>query len=336
MKVDGGINAELSQAAATARDAEAAGYDGAWVAETSHDPFLPMAVAAEHTERIELGTGIAVAFARNPMNLANLADDLHRFSEGRFILGLGSQIKPHITKRFSMEWSHPAARMRELVQAMHAIWDTWQDGTKLDFKGDFYTHTLMTPFFDPGPNPHGRPKVFLAAVGELMTEVVGEVCDVILCHAFTTEAYLREVTLPALERGAAKAGRTLDDIELSGPAFVVTGTTEEEMAASAVGVRKQIAFYGSTPAYRGVLERHGWGELQTELNGLSKQGRWDEMGTLIDDDMLDTFAIIGEPEQIAPKMRARYGDVVDRISFYVPYRSDPDRWSQVMADLKAA
>lgn len=336
MKVDGGINAELSQAAATARTAEVAGYDGAWVAETSHDPFLPIAVAAEHTERIELGTGIAVAFARNPMNLANLADDLHRFSEGRFILGLGSQIKPHITKRFSMEWSHPAARMRELVQAMHAIWDTWQDGTKLDFKGDFYTHTLMTPFFDPGPNPHGRPKVFLAAVGELMTEVVGEVCDGMLCHAFTTEAYLREVTLPALERGAAKAGRSLADIELSGPAFVVTGTTEEEMAASAVGVRKQIAFYGSTPAYRGVLERHGWGELQTELNGLSKQGRWDEMGTLIDDDMLDTFAIVAEPEQIAPKMKARFGDVVDRISFYAPYRTDPDRWSQVMADLKAA
>ena len=336
MKVDGGINAELSQTAASARDAEAAGYDGAWVAETSHDPFMPMAVAAEHTEQLELGTGIAVAFARNPMNLANVADDLQRFSQGRFILGLGSQIKPHITKRFSMEWSHPAARMRELVQAMHAIWDTWQDGTKLDFRGDFYTHTLMTPFFDPGPNPHGRPKVFLAAVGELMTEVVGEVCDGLLCHAFTTEAYLREVTIPALERGAAKTGRSLDDLEISGPAFVVTGTTEEEMAAAAVGVRKQIAFYGSTPAYRGVLERHGWGELQTELNGLSKQGQWDEMGTLIDDDMLDTFAIVAEPEQIAPKMKERYGDVVDRISFYLPYRSDPERWSQVMTDLKAA
>jgi probable F420-dependent oxidoreductase len=337
MKVDAGISAELSQTAATARDAEAAGYDGGWVAETNHDPFLPMAVAAEHTEHLELGTGIAVAFARNPMNLANVADDLHRFSGGRFILGLGSQIKPHITKRFSMEWSHPAARMRELVQAMHAIWDTWQDGTKLDFRGDFYTHTLMTPFFDPGPNPHGRPKVFLAAVGELMTEVVGEVCDGLLCHGFTTEAYLREVTLPALERGAAKAGRSLEDLEISGPAFVVTGTNEEEMATASVGVRKQIAFYGSTPAYRGVLERHGWGELQTELNGLSKQGRWDEMGTLIDDDILDAFAIVAEPEQIAPKMKERYGDVVDRISFYLPYRSgDPDRWAQVMADLKAA
>lgn len=336
MKVDGSVSAELSQTAETARDAEAAGYDGVWVAETAHDPFMPMAIAAEHTESVELGTGIAVAFARNPMNLANVADDLQRYSEGRFILGLGSQIKPHITKRFSMEWSHPAARMRELISALHAIWDTWQDGTPLDFRGDFYQHTLMTPFFDPGPNPHGRAKIYLAAVGELMTEVVGEVCDGMLCHAFTTEAYLREVTIPALERGAAKAGRSLDDIELSGPAFVVTGTTEEEMAASAVGVRKQIAFYGSTPAYRGVLERHGWGELQTELNGLSKQGRWDEMGTLVDDDMLDTFAIVAEPEEIAPRMKARYGDVVDRISFYVPYRSDPGRWAQVMADLKAA
>ena len=336
MKVDGGVSAELSQTAKTAQEAEASGYDGVWVAETAHDPFMPMAIAAEHTERVELGTGIAVAFARNPMNLANVADDLQRYSEGRFILGLGSQIKPHITKRFSMEWSHPAARMRELISAMHAIWDTWQDGTKLDFKGDFYTHTLMTPFFDPGPNPHGRPKVFLAAVGELMTEVVGEVCDGLLCHAFTTEAYLREVTIPALERGAAKAGRSLDAVEVSGPAFVVTGTNEEEMAASAAGVRKQIAFYGSTPAYRGVLERHGWGELQTELNGLSKQGKWDEMGTLIDDDMLDTFAVVAELEQIGPKMKQRYGDVVDRISFYVPYRSDPERWAGVMDDLKAA
>ena len=336
MKVDGAISSELSQAATTARDAEAAGYDGAWVPEIINDPFLPIAVAAEHTERIELGTGIAVAFARNPMSLATLADDLQRFSEGRFILGLGSQIKPHITKRYSMEWSHPAARMRELVQAMHAIWDTWHEGKALDFKGDFYTHTLMTPSHDPGPSPYGKPKVFLAAVGELMTEVVGEVCDGLVFHAFTTAAYLTEVTVPALERGAAKAGRSLDDVEISGPAFVVTGTTQEEMEASAVEVRKQIAYYGSTPGYRGVLERHGWGELQTELNGLSKQGKWDEMGTLIDDDMLDTFAIVGEPEQIAPKMKERYGDVADRISFDIPYRSDPDLWSQVIADLKAA
>jgi len=194
----------------------------------------------------------------------------------------------------------------------------------------------MTPFFDPGPNPAGQARIFLAAVGELMTEVVGEVCDGILCHAFTTEQYLRDVTLPALERGAQRAGRSVKDIEISGPAFVVTGTTEEEMAASAVGVRRQIAFYGSTPAYRTVLDHHGWGELQPELNALSKQGEWETMGTLVDDEMLETFAIVAEPEDLAGRMHERYGDVVDRVSFYAPYRSDPERWARVMAGLKAA
>ena len=251
------------------------------------------------TERVELGTGIAVAFARNPMNLAQIAWDLQAASEGRFILGLGSQIKPHITKRFSMPWSHPAARMREMILAIRAIWACWNDGTKLDFQGDFYTHTLMTPFFNPGPNPHGDAKISLAGVGELMTEVAGEVCDGFLCHGFTTERYLREVTLPALERGAAKAGRTLADIEISGPAFVVTGTNEEEMARSAAGTKQQIAFYGSTPAYRGVLELHGWGGLQDDLNKMSKEGKWKEMGELITDEILHTFAVVAEPEKLA-------------------------------------
>ncbi|MBA2626134.1 MAG: LLM class F420-dependent oxidoreductase, partial [Acidimicrobiia bacterium] len=300
------------------------------------DPFFPLLLAAQATERVELGTGIAVAFARSPMTLANVGYDLQKASNGRFILGLGSQIKPHITKRFSMPWSHPAARMKELISAVKAIWSAWDTREKLNFRGDFYTHTLMTPFFDPGPNPAGQARIFLAAVGELMTEVVGEVCDGMLVHAFTTEKYLRDVTLPALERGLQRSGRSMDDIELSGPAFVVTGTNEEEMAASAVGVRRQIAFYGSTPAYRGVLEQHGWGDLQTELNALSKQGKWEEMGTLIDDDVLDVFAIVAEPEAIAGKLHDRYGDVVDRMSFYVPYRSDPERWGQVLQDIKAA
>src|SRR5438445_2014717 len=219
MKVDGGIGFGagfgIEHAAAAAREAEVAGYDGVWTAETSHDPFFPLLIAAEHTERIELGTGIAVAFARNPMTLANVGNDLQQFSKGRFVLGLGSQIKPHIEKRFSMPWSHPAPRMRELILAMRAIWDCWNNGTKLDFRGDFYSHTLMTPFFNPGPNPYGPPKVFLAAVGDKMTEVAGEVCDGLLVHGFTTERYLREVTLPALDRGLAKAGRTRADIELS-------------------------------------------------------------------------------------------------------------------------
>ena len=336
MKVDGGLGGSLANAADGARVAEDAGYDGIWSAETSHDPFFPLLLAAGATQRVELGTGIAVAFARNPMNLAQIAYDLQAYSGGRFILGLGSQVKPHITKRFSMEWSHPAPRMREFILAMRAIWDCWNDGTKLDFRGDFYTHTLMTPFFDPGPNPHGSPKVFLAGVGELMTEVAGETCDGFLCHGFTTERYLREVTIPALERGLERSGRTLADLEVSGPMFVVTGTNEEEMAESAKGTRRQIAFYGSTPAYRAVLELHGWGDLQTELNVLSKQGEWAAMGDLVDDEMLRTFAVVAEPDQLAAGLRARYGDVVDRISFYAPYQTDPGTWLPVLEALKAA
>jgi len=339
MKVDGGISPELSKAAASAKEAEAAGYDGAWTAETSHDPFLPHVLAAEHTERLELGTSIAVAFARNPMNLANLAWDLQSYSKGRFILGLGSQIKPHITKRFSMEWSHPAPRMREMILAIRAIWDTWLNGTPLAFRGEFYTHTLMTPFFTPDRKDLdgvGVPRIFLAGVGELMTEVAGEVCDGFICHGFTTERYLREVTLPALARGRAKAGKTMEGFELVGPSFVVTGNDEAEMAAAEQGTRQQIAFYGSTPAYKGVLELHGWNGLHEELNALSKKGGWVEMGNLITDDILNTFAVVGEPEQVAPELLRRYGDVVGRISFYAPYRSNPDRWRQVMADLQTA
>jgi probable F420-dependent oxidoreductase len=339
MKVDGGIGTDLRRVADSAREVEAAGYSGAWTAETAHDPFFPLLLAAEHTTDIELGTSIAVAFARNPMTLANIAWDLQTFSGGRFVLGLGSQIKPHITKRFSMEWSHPAPRMREMVLAIRAIWDTWLNGTKLEFRGDFYTHTLMTPFFAPNAADLadvGVPKIFLAGVGELMTEVAGEVCDGFICHGFTTERYLREVTLPALERGRAKVGKTLEGFEIVGPSFVVTGNDEREMDAATSGTRQQIAFYGSTPAYRAVLDLHGWGGLQDELNTLSKQGKWVELGALIDDEILNTFAVVGEPESIASELHQRYGDVIQRISFYAPYTSDPERWTKIIADLKAA
>lgn len=339
MKVDGGISLDLRKVATSAKEVEAAGYDGAWTAETAHDPFLPLLLAAEHTERLQLGTSIAVAFARNPMLLANIGWDLQYYSQGRFIMGLGSQIKPHITKRFSMPWSEPAARMRDMIQAIHSIWDCWINGTKLEHRGKFYTHTLMTPFFTPDPSEmegYGPPKIFLAGVGELMTEVAGEVCDGFICHGFTTEKYLREVTLPALERGRAKAGKTLDGFEIIGPSFVVTGADEQQMIAAANGTRQQIAFYGSTPAYRGVLDIHGWGGLQDELNTLSKLGKWVEMGGLIDDEILNTFAVVGEPEQVGSELHRRYGDVIQRISFYAPYQSDPGRWSKVLADLKAA
>ncbi|MFM2072415.1 MAG: hypothetical protein RLZZ623_2678 [Actinomycetota bacterium] len=339
MKVDGGIGNDLNKAGSQAKDAETAGYSGVWTAETSHDPFFPLLLAAEHTDTIELGTSIAVAFARNPMTLANIGWDLQSYSKGRFILGLGSQIKPHITKRFSMEWSHPAPRMREMILAIRAIWDTWENGTPLAFRGDYYSHTLMTPFFTPDRADlagFGVPKVFLAGVGEFMTEVAGEVCDGFICHGFTTERYLREVTLPALARGRAKVGKTMEGFEIVGPSFVVTGATEADMAAAITGTRQQIAFYGSTPAYRGVLDIHGWGGIQDELNTLSKQGKWVEMGNLIDDEILNTFAVVGEPETIAPELHRRYGDVIQRISFYAPYKTDPTRWSKVLADVKAS
>lgn len=335
MLVDGGIGSDLAKAAEQAAGQEELGFDGLWAAETNHDPFLALTLAAEHTSRIELGTGIAVAFARSPMTLAQTAYNLNAFAEGRFLLGLGSQIKAHITRRFAMPWSHPAARMREFVLAMQAIWESWEQGTKLDFRGDFYEHTLMTPFFDPGPNPHGAPRVFLAAVGELMTQVAGEVCDGMLCHGFTTESYLREVTTPALAKGFEAGGRSRADIQLSLPAFVVTGTNEDELAAAAAGVREQIAFYGSTPAYRGVLEHHGWGELQTELNALSKQGEWATMGELIDDDILGTFAVVAEPDRVGDELLARYGDLVDRVSFYAPYRAAPDAFAPAIERLRA-
>jgi probable F420-dependent oxidoreductase len=338
MKVDGGFGLTLDGlegSGDTAREAEEAGYDGIWSAETSHDPFFPLLVAAQHTERVELGTGIAVAFARNPMTVAQTAWDLQAYSKGRFILGLGSQIKPHITRRFSMPWSQPAARMREFVLALRHIWSAWDEGTKLDFRGDFYTHTLMTPFFNPGKNPYGHAKVFLAAVGEKMTEVAGEVCDGIICHGFTTERYLREVTVPALERGRARGDLDPSTLEISLPGFVVTGANEEEMATSAAATRQQIAFYGSTPAYRPVLELHGWGELQDELNALSKQGKWTEMGERIDDEILDTFAVVAEPDKLADGIAKRFGDVATRFSFYAPYKTDPGTWLPVVAALKA-
>ena len=263
MLVDGGLGLDLGKAAESARDGEAAGYDGLWTAETNHDPFLPLVLGAEATERVELGTGIAVAFARSPMTLANSAYDLQAFSGGRLLLGLGSQIKAHITKRFSMPWSHPAPRMREFILAMRAIWTAWETGDKLDFRGDFYQHTLMTPFFVPEPHPYGQPKVFLAAVGQLMTEVAGEVADGMLCHGFTTESYLREVTLPSIERGLAKRGRTLadGDFQLSLPAFVVTGTTEEEVAFP-------VARYGPIIDLRRTFrDRHGVLDLGPPLTG---------------------------------------------------------------------
>jgi probable F420-dependent oxidoreductase len=337
MKLDGILMAaDLGSMGERAKGMEALGYDGLLTAETQHNPFLPLALAAEHTEHLELATGIAVAFARSPMDLAHIGHDLQSFSRGRFILGLGSQIKAHIEKRFSMPFSHPAARMREFILAMRAVWATWEEDVPLRFEGEFYRHTLMTPFFNPGPTGYGPPRVFLAAVGEKMTEVAGEAADGMFIHGFTTERYLREKTLPALERGLARSGRTRTALELSFPVFMITGDSETEVAEADAAVRKQIAFYGSTPAYRPVLEVHGWGDLGDELNTLSKRGEWDEMGRRITDDVLDAFAVAGKPDELPGLVEARVGGLVDRISFYAPYRQDPERWGEVVAAFKSA
>ncbi len=333
MKIDTHLG-DLSGAAERAVALEEAGFDGLMSIETQHDPFLPLAVAAEHTRRVDLITGIAVAFARNPMTLAHTGHDLQAYSKGRFILGLGSQIRPHIEKRFSMTWSHPAPRMREMISAIRAIWEAWDTGSKLDFRGDFYTHTLMTPFFNPGPNPHGTPRIFLAAVGEAMTEVAAEVADGVILHAFTNERYLREVTLPAVERGLARAGRRREDFEISLPCFVITGEEPADVDALRSAVRAQISFYGSTPAYRGALDVHGWGDLQAELNGLSKQGRWTEMAELIDGSVLDAFAVQGSPDEIAERLLARYGDIVDRVSFYAFPGGGTGGWARIVDGLR--
>jgi probable F420-dependent oxidoreductase len=334
MKIDGGIGFDPERIAEQAAKAEASGYDGVWSAETSHDPFLPIAVGASATTTLEFGTGITVAFARNPMTLAVVANDLQLLTKGRFMLGMGSQIKPHITKRFSMPWSHPAPRMRELILAIRAIWKAWETDGTLAFRGEFYTHTLMTPFFNPGPNPHGNPKILLAGVGEHMTEVAGEVADGFLVHGFTTERYLREVSLPALERGAAKAGKTRADLTVSYPGFVVTGPDDAAVEAADQAVRQQIAFYGSTPAYRPVLELHGWGDLQSELNTLSKRGEWVKMGELITDDVLEAFAVVAPLDRVAAEVRSRFDGLVDRFSFYAPYKVDPEVWKGVLAGFR--
>jgi probable F420-dependent oxidoreductase len=341
MKTDTQISLAAPAGATEAADtrlaaaaAEQAGYSGAWTIELRHDPFIALALAATATERIELGTAIAVAFARSPMTTAVQANDLQLLSGGRLLLGLGSQVRAHITRRFGMPWSHPAARMREYISALRAIWACWQDGTRLDFRGEFYSHTLMTPFFSPGPNPHGAPPVLLAGVGEAMTRVAGEVADGFLCHGFTTERYLREVTVPALASGRGPGG--LAGFEVAGSPFVVTGRTEEEMSRARRGVRDQIAFYGSTPAYRPVLELHGWGALSDELHALSVQGRWQQMGALVDDRVLDAFAVTAEPGQVAAGLLGRYGDVMTRMSLYTPYAIDAGVARQITAGLQAA
>ena len=313
---------------------EQIGYDGAFSFEAKLDPFLPLVLAAEHTRDLRLGTAVAIAFGRNPMNLANLGHGLQVISGGRFVLGLGSQVKPHIEKRFSMPWSRPAARMREMVLAIKAIFECWEGRADLDFRGEFYTHTLMIPPFDPGPNPFGPPPIFIGGFGPRMTAVAGEVADGFLAHPFNSRKSLLENTVPALGKGLADSGRTLQDLEIICATLTVTADDEDEFERAKLAARKQLAFYGSTPAYRPTLECHGWEELHEELNRLSKEGRWDDMAHLIDDEILETLAVVGPRGEIADKLIERLDGIADGVSLTHNRAPDPTQWADVVSDLK--
>ena len=334
VKVDGAILVENPlEAGPAAQRLESVGYTGGFTFEGRHDPFLPLTVAAQQTERLELITAIAIAFARNPMVLANIGWDMQLLSGGRFILGLGTQIRPHIQRRFSMEWSKPAARMKEMVEAIRAIWDCWQNGARLDFQGEFYNHTLMTPVFTPEPSPHGVPPIFLAAVGPKMTETVGEVADGFFVHPFHTTEYIQSVTLPHLESGLKKAGRRREDLEIACQLIIASGSNDEEIEAAKNGARAQISFYGSTPAYRPVLDSIGRGDLQDELNFMSKKGQWLEMAGRIDDDLLEQIAVVGYRGEVADKIRARCAGFADRVSLVAPFAPDANQWADIVEAL---
>ena len=339
MKVDTGLPIhDLSRVPEAAQRAEALGYDGALTPETGHDPFLAHAPAAERTERIGLGTAVAIAFPRSPMTTAQIAWDLQQLSKGRFHVGLGTQVKGHIVRRYGMDWAPPGPRMRDYILMMRAIWDSWQNGTKPSFEGEHYRYTLMTPFFSPGSIEHPRIPIHISAINPYNCRLVGELCDGIKLHGFNTPKYLHEVILPNIAKGAKKAGRDLTEIEICGLGFVITGKTEEEVEKAKAPARQQIAFYGSTRTYQPVLDVHGWGDLCPELYGLSIEGKWQEMATKITDDMLEEFAVTGTYDEIVPKIKERCAGVIDRINFSIPVRSpeDEERLKHMIKELQTA
>lgn len=336
MLFDAGLTKDIDAIAADAARLEVEGFDGSWIGETRHDPFMQVLEGCRATSSLQVGTAVAIALARSPMTVANSAYDLAAYSRGRFVLGLGSQVKPHIERRFAMPWSSPAARMRDFVLALRAIWEAWHDEVPLDFRGEFYTHTLMTPFFTPPRHGWGPPPVFLAGVGTLMSEVAGEVADGFFVHAFSTPRYIAEVTLPALVRGHERSGRALDGLVVAGPVFACVGRDESELASAIAGTKAQIAFYASTPDYRAVLDLHGWGDAQPELTRLSKAGRWRDMADVIDGEMLHAFAVVGEPETVGREVIARFAPLMNRVSFYAPYEHDPSIWPDVLRSARAA
>lgn len=293
--------------------------DGGWVIETKHDPFLLLNTAANLDSGLRLGTAVAVGFARSPMILALMGNDLQYSTQGNFVLGLGTQVKPHIERRYSMPWGKPVGQMRDLVTAVHAIWDSWETGGRLDHQGEYYTHTLMTPAFSPGPNPYGRPPIYLGALGPAMTELAGQLADGLVVHRFVTERYIREVTIPRVQAGLSKRKRPLErPFEIVYPPFIATGDDDAAIEKGIAETRSQIAFYASTPAYRTVLDLHGWGDLGEKLHGLSRDSRWSDMSALITDDIVDAFAVVEGAKTLRAALQARFEGAVERIVLYPP------------------
>ena len=334
MKIDAPATADMAVIGEQARRLEEQGYDGLRLAELNHDPFMPLALAAANTRSIELVTSVAVAFARNPMSMAIQAHDLNAFSNGRFVLGLGSQVKPHIERRFSMPWHKAARQMREYINAMKAIFSCWYTGERLDFVGEYYQHTLMPATFTPDNIDGTRPRISLSATGPLMTKVAAEVADGMIMHPFSSAQYIREVTLPAVEAGLAVSGRTLDDFELDYAPMIATGTTEAAIARGIDRLRDRIAFYGCTVAYRPVLEIHGWGDLQDELIPLNRAHRTAETAALITDEMVNTIGIVGAPEEVVDTMKERFSGVISRTGFSVPDLA-PEELAPLLVRLRA-
>ncbi len=339
MKLDTMLSTgDLHEVAAHARTFESMGFDGVWSIEAQHDPFLPLAVAATASTRMSLGTAIAVAFPRSPMSLAYTARDLAAASKGRFILGLGTQVKGHNERRFSVKWEQPVKKLREVILSLRAIWNSWQTGAKLDFRGEFYSFTLMTPFFSPPKLEQPKIPIFIAGVNPQICRLAGEVADGFHVHPFHSVKFLKESVVPDIEAGAAKGARSRKDVELSTQAFVAIGDTRDEIARGREEIRTQISFYASTRTYQPVLDAHGWGEVAQRLSYKAAKGDWANMSKEITDEMLDVYGIEGSPEEIPAKLHARYGGLLDRVSSYFPYRPgrDDERWKRIVRGFREA
>jgi probable F420-dependent oxidoreductase len=339
MKIETTISLDLARSAEDARRAESLGYDGVLTPETGRDPFFPLLLGAEHTQRISLGTAVAIAFPRSPMVSAQIAWDLQRYSGGRFLLGLGTQVKGHNVRRYGTPWdSPPGPRLREYILMVRAIWDCWQNGTKPNFRGEHYEFTLMTPFFNPGPIEHPHIPVYISAVNVYNCRLAGELCDGLRLHAFNTPKYMHDVILPAVEAGAKRAGRAMKDVDIAGLGFIITGKDASELTRNAGPVRRQISFYASTPSYQPVMETHGWGDVGRELFHMSKRGEWGAMAELITDEMLEQFCTIATHDDLVPALIKTYGGVTTRAAFGIPANTpeEEQRLKAMIAQLQAA